>query len=331
MGSAISFWGSYSERWSAPLVTRLQTMETVIEELDRIEAWERKTPLLAVSSTGLDAAAQLRQNAIERSQVREANLANWEETERRLTAVRDSVLVWVRSELTEVASQFGDGTALRMEVHDAILPTNEVGLNQTSQGGYPSLPRSSRWPAILNVQTSQRGGYRSIGGVELLLREASDGFHRRHLLQVLLCQEWQVVVTVSVVIPGVGGDVPESAEPPRDVQLALIPLYRQTVDHEAPRASQMLGYLSRPEKVGTNLGQLQMSAQRARPGQRQPPSAEFFRVEPVTASFHHDVTQFAPFRLSEWPARQEELRRALATAVGACFDVVQKGIRLIGR
>lgn len=293
-----------------PLATRLTTMEVVIDELDRIEAWERKTPLLAVNSAGLDAAARLRHNAIERSQAREANTENWEQAERRLGAVRDSALGWVRSELTEVASQFSDGTALRMEVRDATVPTNDN---------------------ILNVQTSERGGYRSFGGVELSLREAVDGFHRDHLLQVLLCREWQVVVIVNVVTPGIGGNAPKQVEPPRDVQLALVPVYRQTVDHEAPRASQMLGYLSRPERVGTNRGQLQMAAQRARPGLRQPPGVEFFRVEPVTASFHPDVTQFAPFRLSEWPARQEELRAALATAVDTFLEVAQKGIRLIGR
>ena len=211
-----------------PLATRLTTMEVVIDELDRIEAWERKTPLLAVNSAGLDAAARLRHNAIERSQAREANTENWEQAERRLGAVRDSALGWVRSELTEVASQFSDGTALRMEVRDATVPTNDN---------------------ILNVQTSERGGYRSFGGVELSLREAVDGFHRDHLLQVLLCREWQVVVIVNVVTPGIGGNAPKQVEPPRDVQLALVPVYRQTVDHEAPRASQMLGYLSRPERV----------------------------------------------------------------------------------
>jgi hypothetical protein len=90
----------------------------------------------------------------------------------------------------------------------------------------------------------------------------------------------------------------------------------------------MLGYLSKPEKIG---GQVQFAAQRGRPGLRQPPSVEHFRVEPVTGWFHNDVTQNAPFRLSEWPARQEELRAALATAVGSFLDVVQKGIRMIGR
>jgi hypothetical protein len=137
-----------------PLATRLQTMDAVIEELDRIDAWERKAPLLAVSPSGLAAAEQLRRNAIERSQAREANAANVQDTERRLAAVKDSVLEWVRLELTDVANQFGDGSTLKMEVREAPVPTDSN---------------------VLRVQTNNSGGYCSIGGVELSLREAGDG------------------------------------------------------------------------------------------------------------------------------------------------------------
>jgi hypothetical protein len=141
--------------------------------------------------------------------------------------------------------QFDDATALKIEVRDATVPTND---------------------SILTVQTSDSGGYRSIGGLELSLREAGDGFVRRHLLQVLLCQEWRVVVTVNVITGNNGDNRSEPVQPPRDVQLALMPMYRQTVDHEAPRASQMLGYLSKPEKVGTTLGQLQFAAEHGAAG-----------------------------------------------------------------
>ena len=286
------------------LATRLKTMDEVIKELDRIEAWERKAPLLALTSTGLDAVARLRRNCIAKSQARQVNAARREETAQLLNAVTDNLLGWVRSELTEIASQFGDGTALRMEVRNVTGPTNDNSLS---------------------VQTSEGGGYRIIGGVELSLREAGDSFHVRHVLQVLLCRECKV--TVNPVISGTPG-VPDPVEPPQDIQLALIPMYRRTADPETPRASQIRGYLSRREKIGTNRGQLQIGS---RPYRRQAPNVEFVRVEPVMASFHYDTAQVAPFRLSEWPARQEELRAGLTTAVDSFLELVERGIPRIGR
>jgi hypothetical protein len=279
-GQRFQLLGLLLRKMICPPATRLQAMSSIIEELDRIEAWERKAPLLAVSPLGLAAAEQLRRNAIERSQARESNQVSAEDSERRLAVVTESVLEWVRSELTDVAEQFHDGTALKIEVRDATVPTIDNNLT---------------------VQTSDSGEYlSSIGGLELSLREAGDGFVRRHSLLVLLWQKSRV-----------SGNMGVSVKPPRDVQLALVPMYRQTVDHEAPRASQMLGYLSKPEKVGTTLGPLRQ------------PGLEYFRVEPVTQSFRNDVTQCVRFRLSEWPARQEELRTALAIAVGSFIEVVQ--------
>lgn len=291
------------------LDVRLQTMDLVIEELARIAEWERKTPLLAVTDAGVNVVARLRQNAIARSRARDVNAANRMETERRLAAVSQSVLGWLRVELSDIARQFGDGTALRMEVCDVTGPTNDN---------------------TLMVQIGYDNGYRSIGGIELSLREAGDAFHRCHRLQILLCREWQVIVTARVVGFGVDDNLPETIEPPRDVPFALIPMYRRTTDHDPPGGSVVLGYLSKPEKVGTRVGHIRTDMQRFWQQSKQHPRVEFSRVESVTRSFHDDVTQCVPFRLSEWPTREAELRSALGAAVGSFLDVVSKGALSVG-
>ncbi len=138
-------------------------------------------------------------------------------TQKKLELVTANVLTWLRSELQEIAIQFGDGNALRMEVREAVVPTNDNAIR---------------------IQTSDRTGYDSIAGWELSLEEAGDGFTRRHRLLILVCREWEIVLRAN--IGNLDGDVPEPIEPHGDPRLALLPMYRQTVSHEAPRLSRTL-------------------------------------------------------------------------------------------
>ena len=110
------------ERMISSLDRRPQTMDVVIAELNSIEEWERNAPLIAVSAAGLDEVSQLRRDANEKARVSEANSANRQETERRVALVEESVLGWLRSELTQVSQHIGDGLTLRTEVCDAAVP-----------------------------------------------------------------------------------------------------------------------------------------------------------------------------------------------------------------
>ncbi len=299
-GQRYQLLGFLLEKMICPLATRLQIIDAVITELDRIEEWERNISLIPVSAGGLDAISQLRQGEIATVRAREANTANRQETERRFSAVSDSVLKWLRSELTKVACHLGDETALRMEVRDAAMP--DVG-------------------NMFKVQTSISSSYCSVCGIELSLQGAGDGFQQSHLLKVLLCREFKVVVSSHVA--GRQPNLPEPVKPPEDVRLALIPVYCNSA------RERWVGYLSRPEKIdvpGRPPQQPRMSSQRVRSGLRLPPDVVGrSRVNPLMASFHYDATQIMRFRVSEWPKRQEELRTALTTAVDSFLNVVKSG------
>ena len=140
---------------------------------------------------------------------------------------------------------------------------------------------------------------------------------------MMLCREWKVTTTSRVVAgqPTLSGLI----KLPEDVQLALIPLYC----HSA--VPPQVGYLSRPERIGTLVRQPQNLSRPTGITLRQPPALDNFQINAVTPSFLHEATQFAPFRLSEWPARKEELHAALTTAVESFLKVVQSRTRLVGR
>jgi hypothetical protein len=208
--------------------------------------------------------------------------------------VKETFAAWLRAELEKAAAHISSGGVLACEI------------------GKLSTPGTENWKAAYR----QTGWYVPVVGLELRLELPNEAFARKHLFQVRLCQAGGISVSVH----HVGDKAPSapSVMPVQDLQLAMIPYYRQTLANLHPSQSSLMGFFSKNTAIGTVRGQLLPP----QPGRgRQAPSFQSVKVEPVTRSFHSDISQCVAFRASEWPAVTETLRIALTEAIDVSFVV----------
>ena len=294
------------EQMVCPLDRRLNDMDVVIRKLEAIEAWEQNARLIPISETGLASIERLQNRAQEARRISTENLAAREQERSTATRVKDTFEAWLRAELEKTAAIFSNGGELRCEVGELSAGTE----------AWRAAYQHDRW-------------YAAVTGFELRLEVPSDPSARKHLLQIRLCQGGGIEIRVHA-----GGRTPTTPiEPVRDLQFAMIPYYRQLLPNRHPTQSGLMGFFSKKSAVGAVRGQLlpaQRGAGRQMPVGIQSVGFQSVRVEPVTGSFHSDVSQCADFRASDWPAVAEQLRIALIEATDAFASFVEAGAARVG-
>jgi serine/threonine protein kinase len=285
-GERLRLLGLLLDQMICPLDRRLKDMDTVIRQLENIEAWEHNARLLPISAAGLAGIEHLQRQVQETQRVTSENTAARDQERRTLENVKETFEAWLRAELEKAAAHISNGGLLACEI------------------GELSTPGTENWRAARR----QTGWYAPVAGLELRLELPGDA--RKHLFQVRLCQEGGISIKVYE-----GGRAPSvsSIKPVRDLQLAMIPYYRQTLANRHTSQTSLMGFFSKNTAIGTVRNQL-LPPQRGRG--RQVPSAQSVKVEPVTRSFHSDISQCVAFRASEWPAVTETLRIARAQSAG---------------
>jgi hypothetical protein len=271
-----------------PLSSRLQRIEEVIRDLENIQAWEQNAQLLPISKTGLEAIARMQQRALDADRVRSDKMTAQEHEQRTFESAKEGFAKWQRAELEKIAAFIGSGIGLRVEVREPTIPVPEN---------------------TLTIQSADDLAYVTVSGVELTLVDASDTVDKRHRLLLLLCREEKLVSVLGYA----GARPPEPAAP---IRLAFLPMYRQTLEHEHPKMSAMMGYLTASSQVGKV---------RAKMIDTPKPDFELFRDGKITHSFLPGVSQCFPFLASEWPSCTDHLRKALSEAIDTFIDLVNSG------
>jgi serine/threonine protein kinase len=279
-----------------PFDQRLKDMTEVARRLEKIETWEKEARLLAISPEALARIQNLQSTAQENLRINVANSAARVQEAEKLSAVKRGFETWLQPELEKVAACIAGAGILKSEVRP---------ISESSQANW-------------NIQTAPNGGYRTISGFEICLRQPEDPFHWEHILQIRLCEELRIIVTSQV------GPFRPKAQPLKDKSLAMIPVYRRASGARASVGTEFGGFFSMKEAAGRVRGVLPS------PGPRPYPHGNTVRTEAVTKSFLQGVTQVVPFRASEWPLVTDRLRAGLQQAIDSFIEFVDGGANVIG-
>jgi serine/threonine protein kinase len=270
---------------------RLASAEEVLKELGKIEDWETNAQLLPMSPVALKALQKLQQRSMDTARITEENKEARRHEDASRMAVQTSVMQWLGAELQKVAAA-AESESIKCSVRHAALNSH--------------------------IGTGHNSMYVALSGIELVLHDVNDPGNRDHALQFFICEHNRQVVTVNVMPPGQRSPSP-NVKPARDIEFAVVPMYRQSQPHTPPKASAALGYLSDPGTVGTSRGRVQMPPGGAR---RQRPQATSYRVERVMPQFEREVSLHMNFRASEWPIREGEVRHLITQACEVFFSLI---------
>ena len=254
------------------------------------------TPLQGTrpSKNALSSLERLQREAIEFKRVTEENASAREQERKTLEDVGQTFVAWLKAELQKTVAYVSESGSLRSSVGEVTRPS---GHDWRASYAYNRM-------------------YVPFAGLELQLQE--PGNNRQHILQIRLCQDPGPIVTVTASV-GPQKKAPPESIPARDPDLAMIPYYRQTVPHQPPTASGLMGFLAKPESIGTTRGQITLPQPRSR---QRGPTVTHSRVEGVTLSFSAETSQHTKFKASEWPSNVEALREALKQAISAFIEYV---------
>ena len=136
---------------------RIQTMDEVIKEIDKIEAWEHSARLLQISEDALANIEQLKHRSLEMGRIQSENKQARQQEQQTLGAVQASVIGWLTAELNKLAVMMSSDT-IKCTVREASMPQRQK----------------------LVVQTGQNSAYGALNGVELVLVDSNDAFGREH-------------------------------------------------------------------------------------------------------------------------------------------------------
>jgi len=261
---------------------RIQSMEEVIKELEKIEAWEHSARLLPISDEALAGIEQLKRRSLEAGRINAENEQARHQEKQTLGSVQASMTGWLTAELNRLAPMVSSNS-IKCEVREAGMPQGHQ----------------------LMAQTGHNSAYGALNGIELVLVDSNDAQGRVHGLTFFLCRHNKMMVTVRA-----GPVPPPTIEPARDLKLALLPFYRQTQQHHHPTACSAMGYLSARSTVGTVRGIVTMPR-----GQRGRPQVQPHRVDLISNSFDPAVSLHADFRASQWPRNVDQIQTLVKSAI----------------
>jgi hypothetical protein len=173
------------------LDNRIANMSVVMEELQRIEDWDRQSVVPPFSAQARSKIEQLQSQAVEGRRVAAENLETRQAHEAAENQVRYHVQQWLRGELEKAKGLFAQGDAITAQVNEVTAP---------------------------DLHTVGPSNYRAYCGLELVIRGLSIHYDGADVLQVFTCR--RVQVRVQVLMPG---QTPAQTVPLEDTELAILP------------------------------------------------------------------------------------------------------------
>jgi serine/threonine protein kinase len=253
------------------LQNRLASMDEVLDDLSRIESWERDARLIPIQPSTLSAIEEMKRKALEVHRQIEVNADIRTRRQAAVAATLKGTLDWFQAELEKTAALIDDGQNITAGVR-----TIENGKNDSP---------------ILN-------DFRPGPAVELWVRNKSEVYQREHLLRFSVGTKVGFSVTTRV-ITGAEPSMQVPQDEPEHVELMVVPAYGRKTEGTTPNRKtdwQLFtvdGRLHRPV-TGQNQNPHRQSAFRGipRPQMQQP-------VHLRTISFS---TAAWPSAASEFPA-----------------------------
>ena len=181
---------------------------------------------MPVGDDALSGIEKLQRRSLEAGRITAENSAARNQEDQTLGG-SNSLTAWLTAELEKLVPLIGSNT-IKCQVGVAGMPSGKE----------------------FRVQTGHTSMYVAMNGVEISVEDVNDQGGRIHTLQLFLCRHRKVVVTV---MAGDRSELPKVA-PARDIELAVLPFYRQTLRHAHPNNAYGSGYINQKSKVGTNRG-----------------------------------------------------------------------------
>lgn len=278
---------SLLEQMICDLPTRLKTMKEVNDRLMSIETWEKRAQLLPLNQEALAGIQQLQVRAQENVRSAKEATSAREEEQKRLENARLGFEAWVRSELEKVIAHINSASVLNAQIYRS----------KNADIGWHFQFRSTH--------------YQPIGGLGLLL-ESNGVIPAGDVLYFGLFQQTAIKVTVSVLNSGATRNTSNVPEPPRDFQLAMVPICRGTQLDSVMRRTASKGFFTKKAMIGQLRGVV--SARGRAPYVGPTPS--------VTDTFSSESSQFVHFRVSDWPQIVTQLDSALQEALASFIKFV---------
>ncbi|WP_081062818.1 serine/threonine-protein kinase [Burkholderia cepacia] len=261
-------------RMICALPNRLKTMREVSSEIDRIVEWETQAQVLSLSPESAQRLSRLKSRNYERKVVASENATAREQEQNVREIVNSGVSDWLTAELTMLA-EHSTSDDLPMTVQDV-----------------------SAEPSLKLRAGNSNDMFVSHISIELVVCDVNPV--RRHGLRIHLLERRQVIVSV--------GDQPQR-QPTKDLQFALIPMYRQT----------------RPTPKGESLG-LHGYFKQEQFTKIFHPRARVTTTSPrVSASFNPGVSQILEFRASDWPQNLDLMKSFLSQTVDSFTLFLEDG------
>jgi serine/threonine protein kinase len=146
------------------LERRMESMSSVIEELSKIEDWEKNAQLSPMSPTALEAVQRLQRNSLESTRIAEENKVTKQQESQIRGATQRSVAALLKAELQKAVAYVGNAT-IACGVRDAAMPGSRPIIQTGAASSY----------------------YRPLNGVELIFNDVSTPTCA-HALQLFLCE-----------------------------------------------------------------------------------------------------------------------------------------------
>lgn len=301
-GGRYSLLQSLLERIICPLDRRIREATEVAGIIDNIADWDRNAQLIPMSSSGHSALERLQQQSLDAQRIAAENMAARKQEATVLSNISESFMAKLEAELTKAAARISQNGVLIC----GVRPLTRCGGEKFS------------------VQYNHSDRYVGLTGLELHLEQPGDQFHRKHLLQIWLCQAFGIFVTVQA---GPSPVVSNTLKP-RDFRLAMIPYYLQ-VHAGIPLTQQQSfgGYLTARNHIGRNG---QISHQQRQSPFRLHPTGQPLRLQAVTKTFHNGVSLNLSFNASEWPSIGERFMSTLTESIDNFLEYVSSGAQAIG-
>ena len=265
---------------------RIKDVGEVVDRLTKIAQWEevaRRPPSTARSQV----VDHLHRQSAERQRIAFENEQARKSEQETQQVVGEAIMAWLRARLADEADGLRRPEVIEVEHRDVEF--------RPGFGGGP-MASAARGPKYLPY-----------AGHEMLIRNLSDTFPSKYVLQFFVCRG------VGPPMFQVGNAV--RPQPARDVLLGVLPYFGQLTGPESRQCHMiMMGYLNRKselERLEREAHQrMQHMATRRFQPQRQPSISKSFIGEPVT--------QFVQFYAMDWTSQQGRVE----VMIGECIDTV---------
>jgi len=183
-------------RMICSLPGRLKSMAEVLDQLGRIESWERDAQLLPIQPKTMSAIEEMKRKALEVRRQIDVNTDIRSRRQAAMSAAVQGIRGWFRAELEKTSALIQDGQSITAGVR--IIDENNDS---------PPLNHFRPGPAI-----------------ELWVQNKAEIYQREHLLRFSVCSKVGVTVTAQI-LTGREPSMQAQLNEPEHVELMVVPSY----------------------------------------------------------------------------------------------------------